>query len=86
MGDQNPGCQVANCQKPQEAAKYAVKHMFEILGVDVDDPKQVENFRKGLRFGEEMLAMTSKGKIAIMMSTIALVTTYIWVKITGTGG
>lgn len=71
-------CLVANCQKPEEAAKKAVKHVFEILGVNVDDPQQVENFRKGLRFGEEMLQMTKKGKVAMMFSIISLATAAAW--------
>lgn len=76
-------CPSANCQKPEEAARKAVKHIFEILGVNVDDPQQVENFRKGLRFGEEMLAISKKGKIALMMSIISLATVYVVFKITG---
>lgn len=71
-------CPVAGCQKPEEAARKAVKHVFEILGVDVDNPVQVEDFRRGLRFGEDMLRMTNKGKIAILMSFIGLSTAAVW--------
>ena len=76
-------CPVANCQRPEEAAKVAVKHVFEILGVDVDDPKQVEDFREDLRFSGGMRDMTRKGKIAMMVSFIGLVTTAIWISLFG---
>ena len=76
-------CPIVGCAKPKEAAEYAVKHVFEILGVNVDDPQQVENFRKGLRFGEEMLQMTKKGKVALMFSIISLATAALWYSMWG---
>ena len=77
MADDNPGCQVANCQKPAEAARGAVKHVFEILGVNVDDPQQVEKFRRGLRCGEDIVMYSKRGKVAVLMSLIGLLTAYI---------
>jgi hypothetical protein len=71
-------CPFPSCGKPEEAAKQAVKDTFNILGVNVDDPKQVEDFRKGLRFGEDLLQMSKKGKITIMCAVIGLAATYIW--------
>lgn len=72
------GCPIDHCQKPEEAASQAVKKVFEILGVNVDDPVQVENFRKGLRFGEDLLKMTNKGKMAAMISFIGLSAAAVW--------
>jgi hypothetical protein len=34
----------------QAVAKAAVKEVFYLLGVDVDDPKEVEAFRRDIRF------------------------------------
>ena len=40
----NPQC--------QNIADKSVKKVFAILGVDIDDPQQVEEFREDLRFGK----------------------------------
>ena len=76
-------CPVSNCQKPEEAATRAVKHVFEILGIDVDNPKQVENFRRGLRFGEDMYLYSKRAKLAVLFSMISLATAAIWYSLWG---
>ena len=53
------------------AAKRAVKDTFAILGVDVDSPKDVEEFRKDLRFGGMMRKAADNG----VMTLIALLIT-----------
>lgn len=52
------------CTFAEAAAEKAVKNTFAIMGVDVDSPKEVESFRKGLRWGENMHRFTSKGAMA----------------------
>lgn len=79
-------CPVGDCQKPEVAAHLAVKKVFEILGVDVDDPQQVEEFRKGLRFSEELLKYSDRGKLAILLSFITLATGAIWYGLFGKSG
>ena len=82
MGEnQESGCPVSSCNKPEIAATKAVKHVFEILGVDVDNPKEVENFRKGLRFSEELLFLSKRGKVAVLCSFITLLTGAVWYSI-----
>ena len=54
------------CPHVKEAADAAVKRVFAILGVDVDVPKEVEQFRENLRFGASMRRAADKGMLAII--------------------
>ena len=56
------------CDNPtcQEAADRAVKKVFAILGVDVDKPESVEEFREDLRFGKKMRKSADHGFLALM--------------------
>ena len=56
------------CPHIKEAADEAVKKVFAILGVDVDVPKEVEQFRENLRFGANMRRAADKGMLAIIGS------------------
>lgn len=42
------------CPHVKQAADEAVKKVFAILGVDIEVPKEVEEFRENLRFGASM--------------------------------
>ncbi len=53
-------------QYDAQIAKAAVKEVFALLGVDVDDPEKVEEFRKDLRFGGAMRRATDRGVMAMM--------------------
>jgi len=53
-------------QYDSQIAKAAVKEVFAILGVDVDDPEKVEEFRKDLRFGGDMRRMRDRGVLTIV--------------------
>lgn len=50
----------------RRAAKEAVALVFAIVGVDVDDPRQVEEFREDLRFGRRMRRVADKGAMAVV--------------------
>jgi hypothetical protein len=54
------------CRYAEAAADVAVKRTFAILGVDVDDPKDVEEFRKDLRFGQDMRRARDKGALVFV--------------------
>jgi hypothetical protein len=56
--DNNPTC--------QDAADRAVKKVFAILGVDIDKPESVEEFREDLRFGKKMRKAADHGFLAIV--------------------
>ena len=63
-----PECNKENleCPRAREVADEAVRRVFAILGVDIDDPEKVEEFRMDLRFGRSMRRATDKGIIAIV--------------------
>lgn len=63
------------CPFATAAADKAVKDVFAILGVNVDEPREVENFRKGLRWGETMYRFTSRGAMATAVIIAGLVVT-----------
>lgn len=56
----------ANCQHVDAAADKAIKKTFAMLGVDVDDPQQVEAFRQDLRFGASMRKVANHGWLAFL--------------------
>jgi len=74
------------CKYSEDAAKLAVKQVFAILGVDVDDPAEVEEFRKDLRFGQSMRKASDRGFMAmvVLVCTALLVAT--WAGITAKVG
>lgn len=55
-----------NCPQAQQAADAAVCRVFAILGVDVDDPEKVEEFRMDLRFGRSLRRAADRGMLAIV--------------------
>lgn len=59
------------CPHVAEAADNAVKKVFAILGVNVDVPKEVEEFRENLRFGATMRRAADKGIMAVV-GTVAV--------------
>ena len=56
-------CDIPTCQ---DAADRAVKKVFAILGVDVDKPESVEEFREDLRFGKRMRRAADHGLLALV--------------------
>lgn len=59
-------CSPDYCPQVQQAAEDAVRKVFAILGVDVDVPKEVEEFRENLRFGASMRRAADKGMLTII--------------------
>lgn len=68
MPDDKPACgiNIDHCPQVQQAAEDAVKKVFAILGVDVNVPKEVEEFRENLRFGASMRRAADKGMLTII--------------------
>lgn len=54
-----------DCPNAEESARQAVKMVFAILGVNVDEPKEVEEFRENLRFGASMRRAADKGWLVL---------------------
>ena len=71
---------MSNCDNPncQEAADRAVKKVFAILGVDVDKPESVEEFREDLRFGKKMRKAADHGFLAMIGLFVVGLGAIIW--------
>ena len=80
-GPERRGCPALGCREPKEAAKRAVHEVFSILGVDVDNPEQVEKFREGLRFGQSMLKFANRGLMTFIIVSAASATAALWLGI-----
>ena len=52
---------VKSCPYARLVADAAVKKTLAILGVDIDSPESVEQFRISLRFGDRMRKAADKG-------------------------
>lgn len=55
-----------DCPHAEESAERAVRKVFAILGVDIDKPESVEEFREDLRFGKRMRKAADHGFLALM--------------------
>jgi hypothetical protein len=66
------------CPHIKEAADEAVKKVFAILGVDVDVPKEVEQFRENLRFGASMRRAADKGMLTIIGVLVTAMLAALW--------
>ena len=74
---------MSNCDNPncQEAADRAVKKVFAILGVDIDKPESVEEFRQDLRFGKKMRKAADHGFMAFVGVVFVALASAIWLGI-----
>lgn len=55
----------------EESADKAVAKTFAILGVDINNPSDVEDFRKDLRFSGDMRRAMDKGRM-VFVGAVAL--------------
>ena len=70
------GVQCAYSERMSEdAAEHAVKKVFAILGVDIDHPESVEEFREDLRFGKRMRKIADHGTLALFGEMSAMAAT-----------
>ena len=77
------------CPQVEQAADMAVRKFFAILGVNIDEPKEVEEFRENLRFGATMRKHADRGMGAIIIALAGSITLAVWLgvaaKIRGVG-
>ena len=70
------------CEKAEHAAEAAadraVKKVFAILGVDIDKPESVEEFREDLRFGKRMRKWGDRGMLTIVSALFAAMAYAAW--------
>lgn len=86
MSDEKFSCAIApeRCPHVREAADEAVKKVFAILGVDVDVPKEVEQFRENLRFGASMRRAADRGMLAVIGAVAVAGMAALWAGIVST--
>ena len=73
------GVQCAYSERMSEdAAEHAVKKVFAILGVDIDRPESVEEFREDLRFGKRMRKIADHGTLAFFGVVAAAFAAAVW--------
>lgn len=67
-----------NDETCQEAADRAVKKVFAILGVDIDKPESVEEFREDLRFGKRMRKAADHGTLVLFGAIAVGLAATVW--------
>jgi hypothetical protein len=77
----NP-CEIPACPHADEAAERAVKKVFAILGVDVEKPESVEEFREDLRFGKKLRRGADHGFLVMTAVIVTAVLAALWAGIT----
>lgn len=77
-----------HCTNPtcQDAADRAVKKVFALLGVDVDRPESVEEFREDLRFGKRMRRAADHGLLALVGLAVIGLGAAVWAGIVSSVG
>ena len=70
------------CPHVLDAAEVAVKRVFAILGVDIDKPESVEEFREDLRFGKKLRKGADHGFLAFVAILTAAICAALWAGIT----
>ena len=72
--------------KPEcaEIADRAVRKTFAILGVNIDNPESVEEFRQDLRFGKKLRKLSDHGTMAFFAAVAIAIVGALWIGITST--
>lgn len=78
MNEHCTPAQRASCPHAEESAKLAVKEVFAILGVNVDIPKEVEEFRSDLRFGATLRRAADRGLLAVTAAIATAALAALW--------
>ena len=71
-------------QECHDIADRAVRKTFAILGVDIDKPESVEEFRQDLRFGKRLRKIADHGTLAFFAAVAVAIAGAIWIGITST--
>ena len=62
----------------QDAADRAVKKVFAILGVDIDKPESIEEFREDLRFGRKLRKAADHSMLAFVGTLVVGLCIAVW--------
>ena len=77
MDDEEHRCNLAESMS-EDVAELAVKKVFAILGVDIDRPESVEEFREDLRFGRKLRKVADHGMLAFFGVAAAALAAAVW--------
>ena len=66
------------CPQAEQAADHAVRKVFAILGVDIDRPESVEEFREDLRFGKKLRRVADHSLLALFGVMMAALAAAVW--------
>jgi hypothetical protein len=61
-----------------DAASKAVKKVFAILGVDIDKPESIEEFREDLRFGRKIRKAADHGTLVVVGLIVLGLGSLVW--------
>lgn len=70
-------------QLATQSASLAVKKTFAILGVDIEEPREIEDFRRDLRFSGDMRRYAGRGVSAFIGAICVAIAALIWKNFTG---
>lgn len=68
-----------SCAYASASADYAVKKTFAILGVNIDEPREVQDFQESLRFGDKLRKAADKGTMVFILAVAGAMATALWV-------
>lgn len=71
-------CSGIDCPHVDDAAEKAVSKVFAILGVDINKPESVEEFREDLRFGKKLRKGADHGFLVITAIIATAIMAAIW--------
>lgn len=75
------------CKFAEQSAEKAVRKTFAILGVNLDEPREVKAFQQSLNFGDTLRRIADKSMLAFIVAlVISLAGAFIYgvkVKLTG---
>ena len=76
----NSNCYLLSETVSERAADKAVKKVFAVLGVDINKPESVEEFREDLRFGKKLRKLADHG---VFVLVALLFTGFAWAALDG---
>lgn len=78
MAAKECGLEHKDCPQAEEVAEKSVRKVFAILGVDINKPESVEEFREDLRFGKKMRKAADHGFLVLMGVIAAAFAAAVW--------
>jgi hypothetical protein len=86
MTDQPESRPLQDHELIEQAVDLAIKKTFAILGVDIEKPESVEEFREDLRFGRKLRRMSDHGNFVMVAGVIAGLIYALWYGIKAAAG